>query len=87
MEREKEDDVATMLLQELNAGDVIEVKTAADRGDDVVTVLVLHATDEFLLLDLCDGSTPFVVRAEELVEYRKFDPDAIFADEIVHAAV
>ncbi len=79
--------MTTMLMQELTAGDVIEVKTAADRADDVVTVLVLHATEDFLLLDLCDGSTPFVVRSDELVEYRKFDPDAIFADEIVPATV
>ncbi len=79
--------MTTLLMQDLNAGDVIEVKTAADRGDDVVTVLILHATEEFLLLDLCDGSTPFVVRSEELVEYRKFDPEAIFADEILPAGV
>jgi hypothetical protein len=70
----------TMLMQELNAGDVIEVKTAANVDDDVMTVLVLLATDEFVVLDPCDDSTPFVVKYDELVEYRKFDADVLFAD-------
>jgi hypothetical protein len=64
----------TMLMQELNAGDVIEVKTAAHEGDDVLSVLVLLATDEFVVLDPCDDTTPFVIKNNELVEYRKFDP-------------
>ena len=64
----------TMLMEELNAGDVIEVKTTAHVGDDVMTVLVLLATDEFVILDPCDDSTPFVVKNSELVAYRKFDP-------------
>ena len=64
----------TMLMQELVAGDVIEVKTAENVDDDVMTVLVLLATDEFVILDLCNESTPFVLKNSELVEYRKFDP-------------
>ena len=36
--------------------------------------LVLLAADEAVILDACDGSTPFVVKREELVEYRKFNP-------------
>ena len=64
--------MTTILMEQLDAGDVIEVKTNSDAGDDVVTVLVLLATDEFLVLDPCDDRTPFVVRTEELVEYRKF---------------
>ena len=71
--------MATMLMQELNAGDVIEVKTAADVADDAMTVLVLLATDEFIVLDPCNDSTPFVVKCSELVEYRKFDADEVFA--------
>ncbi len=63
----------TMLMQELIAGDVIEVKTTADVGDDVLTVLVLLATDEFVILDPCNDSTPFVLKNSELIEYRKFD--------------
>jgi hypothetical protein len=68
--------MTTMLMEELQAGDVIEIKS----GDDVVTVLVLLATEDALVLDPCDGATPFVLNTEELVEYRKFDADALFAD-------
>jgi hypothetical protein len=64
--------MTTMLMEQLNAGDVIEVRTTAAH-DDVMTVLVLLATDDFVILDPCDESTPFVVQAQELVEYRKFD--------------
>ncbi|MFT6391108.1 MAG: hypothetical protein ACJA14_000616 [Ilumatobacter sp.] len=64
----------TMLMESLNAGDVIEVRTQAAH-DNVMTVLVLLATDEFLILDPCDDSTPFVIQSDELIEYRKFDAD------------
>lgn len=64
--------MTTMLMEQLKSGDVIEVKTISSE-DDVITVLVLLATDDFVILDPCDDSTPFVVRSEELVEYRKFD--------------
>ncbi len=66
--------MTTMLMETLHAGDVIEMKS----GDDVITVLVLLATDDALVLDPCDGATPFVVNTEELVEYRKFDAEALF---------
>lgn len=66
--------MTTMLMEQLQAGDVIEVKS----GDDVITVLVLLATDDALVLDPCDGETPFVLNTEELVEYRKFDAEALF---------
>ena len=68
--------MTTMLMEKLQAGDVIEVKS----GDHVITVLVLLATDDALVLDPCDGGTPFVVHTEELVEYRQFDAEAMFAD-------
>ena len=68
--------MTTMLMETLQAGDVIEIKS----GDDVVTVLVLLATEDALVLDPCDGGTPFVLNTEELVEYRKFDAEALFAD-------
>jgi hypothetical protein len=66
--------MTTMLMEKLQAGDVIEIKS----GDDVITVLVLLATDDALVLDPCDGATPFVLNTEELVEYRKFDAEALF---------
>ena len=37
--------MTTILMEQLSAGDVIEVKS----GDDVITVLVLLATDELLV--------------------------------------
>ena len=63
----------TTHVDRLSAGDVIEVKTIAAHGDDSMTVLVLLATEEFVILDPCDESTPFLLRTEELVDYRKFD--------------
>lgn len=53
----------------LQAGDVIEV----DANGEVASALVLLATDEAIILDACDGSTPFVVRPEELAQVRVFD--------------
>ncbi len=61
--------MTTILNERIETGDVIEVKLAGD----VVSTLVLLATDDFVILDACDGSTPFVVKRDELVEYRKFD--------------
>ncbi len=61
--------MTTLLTENLIAGDVIEVRTV----NDVITVLVLLATDDFVILDPCDETTPFVVQREELVGYRKFD--------------
>ena len=61
--------MTTLLTENLLAGDVIEVRTI----NDVMTVLVLLATDDFVILDPCDETTPFVVQREELVGYRKFD--------------
>ena len=62
--------MTTALIEQLETGDVIEL----DREGDSVTALVLLAADEFMILDLCDGSTPFVVKRDELVDYRKFEP-------------
>ena len=68
--------MTTMLMEKLVTGDVIEIKTP---DDDVITVLVLLATDDALVLDPCNDETPFVVNTEELVEYRKFDAESMFA--------
>jgi hypothetical protein len=64
--------MTTLLNELIEAGDVIEITV----GDDVISALVLLAADQALILDACDGSTPFVVKRDELVEYRKFDPAA-----------
>ncbi len=52
----------------LRAGDVIEM----DIEGDTMSALVLLATHEFVILDACDGSTPVVVRMEDLGEVRVF---------------
>lgn len=62
--------MTTLLNEQIETGDVIEVTI----GDDVVSALVLLASDTAVILDACDGSTPFVVKRDELVEYRKFVP-------------
>ena len=62
--------MTTILNDQIEAGDVIELT----RGGEVVSALVLLAADEAVILDACDGSTPFVVKRDELVEYRKFVP-------------
>jgi hypothetical protein len=66
----KKKKMTTLLNERIDTGDVIEITV----GDDVISALVLLAADEALILDACDGSTPFVVKRDELVEYRKFDP-------------
>lgn len=62
--------MTTLLNEQIETGDVIEMTL----GDDVISALVLLAADEAVILDACDGSTPFVVQRDELVEYRKFIP-------------
>lgn len=64
--------MTTLLNEQIETGDVLEIS----RGDDVITALVLLAADEAVILDACDGSTPFVVKRDELIEYRKFIPSA-----------
>jgi hypothetical protein len=64
--------MTTLLNDTIDAGDVIEIT----RNGDVISALVLLAADEAVILDACDGSTPFVVKRDELVEYRKFVPSA-----------
>lgn len=66
----RSDDMTTILNDKIDAGDVIELT----RNGDVISALVLLAADEAVILDACDGSTPFVVKRDELVEYRKFVP-------------
>ena len=62
--------MTTLLNDRIESGDVLELT----HGDAVISALVLLATDTAVILDACDGTTPFVVKRDELVEYRKFDP-------------
>ena len=52
-------------------GAVIEI----ERDGEAMTALVLLAGDEMLILDACDGTTPFVVRYDELGSFRVFEPE------------
>jgi magnesium-transporting ATPase (P-type) len=63
--------MTTLLNEKIDTGDVIEITV----GDEVLSTMVLLASDEFVILDACDGSTPFVVKRDELIEYRKFIAD------------
>lgn len=64
--------MTTLLNEQIETGDVIEITL----GDNVISALVLLAADQAVILDACDGSTPFVLKRDELVEYRKFNPAA-----------
>ena len=63
--------MGTLLGDRIETGNVLEVRIAGEW----VSALVLLASDEAVILDLCDGSTPVVLQAEELQEYRLFVAD------------
>lgn len=62
--------MTTVLMEQIDSGDVIEFVL----NGEPTSALVLLAADDAVILDACDGSTPFVLKREELVEYRKFQP-------------
>ena len=64
--------MTTLLNDIIETGDVLEI----DRNGETVSALVLLAADTAVILDACDGSTPFVMKRDELLEYRKFVPSA-----------
>jgi hypothetical protein len=64
--------MTTTLMERLETGDVIEL---IGKGGSL-TVLVLLATENAVILDACDGSVPFVLERHEVVDYRKFEPAA-----------
>jgi hypothetical protein len=64
--------MTTLLNDTIETGDVLEIT----RDGETISALVLLAADTAVILDACDGSTPFVVKRDELVEYRKFVPTA-----------
>lgn len=51
-------------------GDVVEI----EMDGEIISAMVLLATPEAVILDACDGSTPFVIRPELLTGIRIFDP-------------
>lgn len=62
--------MTTLMMERIDTGDVLEVV----RDGEATTALVLLAAEHAVILDACDGSTPFVVLREELTDYRKFEP-------------
>ncbi len=64
----------TLVQEKIETGDVLELRLDGPADEGGVTAMVLLATDEALILDRCDDSTPFVLRIDELGEYRKFEP-------------
>jgi hypothetical protein len=62
--------MTTLSMDRLETGDVIEMTILGEQ----MSALVLLATEAAVILDPCDGSTPFVVKCEELVDFRKFEP-------------
>ncbi len=63
--------MSTLLGERIETGNVLEVRIDGEWA----SALVLLASDEAVILDLCDGSTPVVLQAEELQEYRLFVAD------------
>lgn len=61
---------ATAIAVRLRTGDVIEIEIAGE----MASALVLLASGDAVILDACDGSTPFVVRLSDLGDVRVFDP-------------
>jgi len=64
--------MSTLLNDRIETGDVLEI----DRDGEIISALVLLATEDAVILDACDDTTPFVVRRGDLVDYRLFRPEA-----------
>jgi hypothetical protein len=58
---------------QLRTGDVIEIEIEGQ----MASALVLLASGDAVILDACDGSTPFVVRLSDLGSVRVFDPSLV----------
>ena len=61
---------STATAVRLRTGDVIEIEIAGETA----SAMVLLASGDAVILDACDGSTPFVVRLSDLGDVRVFDP-------------
>ncbi len=61
---------ATATAVRLRTGDVIEIEIAGE----MASAMVLLASGDAVILDACDGTTPFVVCLSDLGDVRVFDP-------------
>ena len=64
--------MSTLTNERIETGDVIELT----HEGELISALILLATDDAVILDACDGSTPFVMRRNDLVDFRLFQPEA-----------
>ena len=64
--------MTTLLNEQIETGDVIEIAYVIFTVNNKSWAIARFK----IILDACDGSTPFVVKRDELVEYRKFNPAA-----------
>ncbi len=64
--------MSTLCNERIESGDVLELI----RDGELISALVLLATEDAIILDACDDSTPFVVRQIDLIDYRLFSPGA-----------
>lgn len=62
--------MSTLLGIRIETGDIVEIDIAGES----ITAMVLLATEEAAIFDPCDGSTPFVLKPEQLDSVRVFTP-------------
>jgi hypothetical protein len=63
--------MSTLTNERIETGDVIELI----HEGELISALVLLATEDAVILDACDDTTPFVMRRSDLVDYRLFQPE------------
>lgn len=63
--------MSTLTNERIETGDVIELM----HEGELISALVLLATDDAVILDACDDTTPFVMRRGDLVDFRLFQPE------------
>lgn len=63
--------MSTLTNERIETGDVLELT----HEGKLISALVLLASDDAVILDACDESTPFVMRRSDLVEFRLFQPE------------
>jgi hypothetical protein len=68
-----EEPMNSAVCDRIKAGDVIETM----RDGELISALVLLVTDEAVILDPCDDSTPTVVARDELIVCRVFNAEMI----------
>lgn len=65
--------MTTLLNERIETGDVLEL----ERDGELISALVLLASETAVILDACDDTTPFVIRRSDLTEYKLFHPETV----------